>query len=273
MRYIKGKWVYLFIIFLLLLIIPLILHIFHGQGNEKIEFGNEFINTLKENNIIKEEKKNIRFNIEKRNLEKSDEEIYLLKSKFYMIEINKDNKIISFVDKRKTDNKINITLDESVKIAKKYINKIDGINYKLKEIDKNDTNKDSNFYSVIFLKYEEGYPYFSQEVILNINKNTGKLQGYINKTKNSDHESIKINISKDNAEKIALNFFNKVQKEGHVKTNSYLAFCNSAQNERLELAYVVEVSNEKTDKIFFISAKSGKIINIISNVIDKIEVK
>lgn len=273
MRYIKGKWICLMLIILLLLIIPLILHIFHGQGSKQVEYGNKFVETLKENNIIESNNDKIKFNIEKRHDSKNNDEIYVLTSDFYMLELNNENKVISFVDKSETEKVINITLDESAKFAEKYIKKIDGNSYKIKELDKNNTNKDSDFYSVIFSKYEDGYPYLSEEVILNINKNNGKLQGYINRTKSSKHNDIRINISVEEAEKIALESFDKIEKNGKLKGKTYLAFCNDKDSDKLELAYVVEVLNDNSNKVICVSSNSGKIINSTSNIIEKIKVK
>ena len=93
-------------------------------------------------------------------------------------------------------------------------------------------DKDSNsYYSVVFSKYEEGYPYYSEKLIMNINKESGKLQGCINKTQNLSHKKVDINISEKEAEEIVLNSFNKLNKDGKIINKPNLAFYNNKEDE------------------------------------------
>ena len=145
--------------------------------------------------------------------------------------------------------------------------------YKIDDISKED--KDSNsYYSVVFSKYEEGYPYYSEKLIMNIDKESGKLQGCINKTQNLSHKKVDINISEKKAEEIALNSFNKLNKDGRIINKPYLAFYNNKEDEgENELCYIIEIANKSEKNVYFISSINGEVKNFFSNIIEETKVK
>ena len=270
----KKRYLSILILIMLLITIHIILYNYYGPGRKQIVAANNFIKKLQSENIIEKNRKHIKFQVVEKTGIQKDNEIYSLISDNYRIDLNKNYDVISFVDKIKTNSVINLTPEEGETIAKEYLLKICHGDYRVKEVNKNDLKDESPFYSIIFSKYEDGYPYYSEEVIININKNNGKLQGYVNKTKDDNHNDIKINISKENAEENALKLFKDVGSHGKIIGKSYLAFCNKKESAyKSELAYVVNVSNGKENMIYFISSNSGKLINAFSNAVKKTKVE
>lgn len=270
----KRRYVSILIVIILLITIPIILYNYYGPGRKQIVAANKFIKKLQSENMIEKNNEHIKFQMEEKTGTDKENETYSLISNNYRIDLNKNFDVISFADKMKVNNVINITPEEGEGIAKEYLSKICSGDYRVKEVNRNDLKDESPFYSIIFSKYEDGYPYYSEEVIININKNNGKLQGYVNKTKDDNHNDIKINISKEKAEETALKLFKNVSSSGKIKGKSYLAFCNKKEVlNKSELAYVVNVSNDKENMIYFISSDSGKLINAFSNTVKKTKVE
>lgn len=270
----KRRYASILIVIVLLITIPIILYNYYGPGRKQIVAANKFIKKLQNENIIEKNNEHIKFQMEEKTGTDKENETYSLISNNYRIDLNKNYDVISFVDKMKVNDIINITPEDGEGIAKEYLSKICSGDYRVKEVNRNDLKDESPFYSIIFSKYEDGYPYYSEEVIININKNNGKLQGYVNKTKDDNHSDIKINISKETAEELALKLFKNVSNGGKIKGKSYLAFCNKKEAlNKSELAYVVNVSNDKENMIYFISSDSGKLINAFSNTVKKAKVE
>lgn len=276
MRRKKGRYISIAILVVLIVMIPILLYTYFGQGRKQIVEADKFIKKLQNENIIEKNDSNIKFKLEEKTGAEKNKEIYSLISDNYRVDLDKDFNVISFADNIKLSKVVNIDFKEAQDIAKVYLSKICTGDYRIKETNtnNNDIKEDSPFYSVIFSKYEDGYPYYSEEVIMNINKSNGKLQGYVNKTKDDNHKEIKINVSKDEAEKKALKAFNDSNKDGKISSDTYLAFASGREEgKKLELCYVISVSNNKESNIYFIGSSSGSIINTFSNIVEKTKVK
>ncbi len=271
-----GRYISITTLMLLIIMIPIVLYNYFGQGRKEIVAADKFIQRLQNDNIIEKNDMNIKFKLEEKTGTEKNKEIYSLISDNYRVDLDKDYNVISFVDNIKLSKIVNISFNEAQSIAKVYLEKMCNGDYRIKEANDNkgDIKEDSPFYSIIFSKYEDGYPYYGEEVIMNINKSNGKLQGYVNKTKEDNHKEIKIKISKEEAEKKVLKSFNDINKEGKISSDTYLAFFNGKDEwEKPELCYVINVSNSKDSNIYFVEADSGRIINTFSNIVEKTEVK
>ncbi|MBM7833731.1 hypothetical protein [Clostridium sardiniense] len=272
----KGRYISIAILVVLIVMIPILLYTYFGQGRKQIVEADKFIKKLQNENIIEKNDSNIKFKLEEKTGAEKNKEIYSLISDNYRVDLDKNFNVISFADNIKLSKIININLKEAQDNAKVYLSKICTGDYRIKETNtnNNDIKEDSPFYSVIFSKYEDGYPYYSEEVIMNINKSNGKLQGYVNKTKDDNHKKIDINVSKDEAEKKALKAFNDTNKDGKISSSTYLAFASGREEgKKLELCYVISVSNNKESNVYFIGSSSGNIINTFSNIVEKTKVK
>lgn len=272
----KGRYISIAILVVLIVMIPILLYTYFGQGRKQIVEADKFIKKLQNENIIEKNYSNIKFKLEEKTGAEKNKEIYSLISDNYRVDLDKDFNVISFADNIKLSKVVNIDFKEAQDIAKNYLSKICTGDYRIKKTNtnNNDIKEDSPFYSVIFSKYEDGYPYYSEEVIMNINKSNGKLQGYVNKSKDDNHKEIKINVSKDEAEKKALKAFNDSNKDGKISSDTYLAFASGREEgKKLELCYVISVSNNKESNVYFIGSSSGNIINTFSNIVEKTEVK
>lgn len=272
----SGRYISIAILIFLIVIIPIILYNYFGQGRKEIVVADKFIQKLQNDNIIEKNDMDIKFKLEEKTGTEKNKEIYSLISDNYRVDLDKDYNVISFVDNIKLSKVVNVNLNEAQDNAKVYLKKICAGDYRIKEsnTNKDDIKEDSPFYSIIFSKYEDGYPYYNEEVIMNINKSNGKLQGYVNKTKENNHKEINIKISKEEAEEKVLKSFNDINKDGKISSDTYLAFLSGKEDgNKAELCYVVNVSNNKESNIYFVESDSGRIINTFSNIVEKTEVK
>ena len=269
----KGKYISIIPIVILIILIPMVAYNYFGQGRKEIGIANKFIKRLTEKNIIEKSSKEIKFKLKEKSGTEKEEGIYSLVSDDYRVDLDKNKNIISFIYNNKNSKKVNITPEKAKELAMKYVDEMFEGEYKIDEISKED--KDSNsYYSVVFSKYEDGYPYYLEKLIMNINKEDGKLQGCINKTQNLSHKKIDINISEKEAEEIALNSFNKLNKDGKIINKPYLAFYNNKEDEgENELCYIIEIANKSEKNVYFISSINGDVKNSFSNIIEKTKVK
>ena len=126
--------------------------------------------------------------------------------------------------------------------------------------------KSSPYYTIVFSKFENGYAFYSYDLSLNINKETGTLDGYSNSSIDKEPNTITINLDVNKGEKIALEDFSRLYKGGGIAEKSYEAFYENKDKNSLELCYIVTVKgldeNSKEIKLkYFISTDTGNINN------------
>ncbi|WP_194190753.1 PepSY domain-containing protein [Clostridium chrysemydis] len=268
------------VIVLLICLIVTVINNKDGTNSKEVKIAKNFISELSKEKIIQSDyKDNTDFKVTIKDDKENDKKIYELDNETFMVKINENYEVINFVDKIKSSNIKSISEEDSIKIAQKYIKQIDDSDYKFQKVIEQ-TRKDSvSYYSISFKRYDEGYPYFSSDVILNIDKSNGKLEGYLNNSDKTKHGKINIKISEDTAKEKCVKAFNSMLKDGKVSDKVYLAYGeNRESTESLELCYIVNVKGkldggEEKQFTYFVSASSGEIINSFSNRVEEIKSK
>lgn len=193
----------------------------------------------------------------------------------YGIDLDKKNNVVGFGKKdiKISDNKISES--EAIAIAERYLQEICG-----DDLIYEDTEDDANlpYYSFIYKKKENGYILYFDEIKINIDRNTGYIDGYSNTTMLKKCVEPKINITQQQAEEIAKNYFIKNNISGELLKTTNLVYAvnkksENNQSNNLEVCYVVSMKAKNSDESeylikAFVNADSGDIYNIIKDNIE-----
>lgn len=187
----------------------------------------------------------------------------------YGIDLDKDNNIVGFAKKdiKRSSNKIS---DEKArKKADEYLMEICGNDLIFKE--KKD-EKDLPYYSFTYTKKENGYKLYFDEIKININRESGYIDGYSNTTIQKQCSDPKISISEEEAENIAYDSFSQYNTQGEVMKDTELVYAYNKNDDsginNLELCYVVSIKTKKSDESevmfkIFVNADNGEVYNSI----------
>lgn len=267
----RGKTIMILSITILLIIGTFLsVQIFYNRSTKETIAAKDFIELLYSNNMVgkTEIEDEIKYKSEK--LSDGVKEYYRVSTKNYGMDLDSNYKIIGFNNYKVVSLDTLISEDAARTIAEKYISQLSEEDYKFK-----DTIKEAEivvpYYSYIFTRYKEGHPFYSDQIIINIDKSSGYLSGYSNTTLQGETRSINISIEQNVAENIAVAEFIKLNKAGVVETDStFKAFCNDKDKTETELCYVVTVKGTDIDDKevkwkYFISTESGEVINSIKD--------
>ncbi|MGM9935133.1 MAG: YcdB/YcdC domain-containing protein [Clostridium sp.] len=187
----------------------------------------------------------------------------------YGIDLDNDNNIVGFAKKdiKRSSNKIS---DEKArKKADEYLMEICGNDLIFKE--KKD-EKDLPYYSFTYTKKENGYKLYFDEIKININRESGYIDGYSNTTMQKQCSDPKISISEEEAENIAYDSFSQYNTQGEVMKDTELVYAYNKNDDsginNLELCYVVSIKTKKSDESevmfkIFVNADNGEVYNSI----------
>lgn len=187
----------------------------------------------------------------------------------YGIDLDNDNNIVGFAKKdiKRSSNKIS---DEKArKKADEYLMEICGNDLIFKE--KKD-EKDLPYYSFTYTKKENGYKLYFDEIKININRESGYIDGYSNTTIQKQCSDPKISISEEEAENIAYDSFSQYNTQGEVMKDTELVYAYNKNDDsginNLELCYVVSIKTKKSDESevmfkIFVNADNGEVYNSI----------
>jgi hypothetical protein len=264
----------------LIIIISIILYNFIGPGAKEIKASKEFMTKLYSINAVNTDQKLDAIKYERVKTINSQNELVnrSISTQNYGIDLDKNNNVIGFAKK---DNQINITkvkLEDAKKFAEDYLKGINNENVILKSVNENEGAKYLPYYSYIYTKQKNGYPFYFDEIKLNINKENGFLDGYSNSTMQKECKEPIVNIAKEEAKEIAIKYFNKFNKEGINQDPLNLVYADNKIDKEAssiyELCYIVTVDG-KSDKDaniswkIFVSAESGNILNILKDGAEK----
>jgi len=267
----KSKTVIIFATFIFLLIGAMIsLYVFVGAGSKEIKAAKSFMEKLESNNIINMDKKNNDYKSTKKSDPVNKKIYYNVIVGDYGINVDSDYNVLGFSNKNSKASEVKITRDEAEKLGETYLKQIYKSGFKFKEIAKEEGGKTSSYYTIVFSKFENGYAFYSYDLSLNINKETGTLDGYSNSSIDKEPIAITINLDVTKGEKIALKAFSILYKGGEVTEESYKAFYEIKDKNSLELCYIVTIkgfdeNNKEIKLIYFISTDTGNINNTEKN--------
>lgn len=268
------------ILCLLLITIVVILYNFIGPGAKDIKASKNFITKLYSINAISTEQNLDAIKYDRiRTLNSQNELVHKsIVTQNFGIDLDKNNNVIGFTKKEIPVNKTILNVQDARVLAEKYLENIYNGEVVLKTINGNEGSKYLPYYSFIYTKKENGYPFYFDEIKLNIDKENGFLDGYSNSTMQREYKQPVINISGQEAKKIALEAFNKYNKDGIVRAEAELVYANNNIDKEpspiYEVCYIVTIDgkNDKDANIVwktFVSSESGNVINILKDGAEK----
>ncbi|OOM74445.1 hypothetical protein CLPUN_38980 [Clostridium puniceum] len=267
----------------LLIIIAIILYNFIGPGAKEIKSSKEFIAKLYSIDAVNTEQKLDTIKYERIKTLNSQSELVhrSISTQNFGIDLDKDNNVIGFAKKEISINITKVSLQDAKILAEKYLQNIYNGDVVIKTINTNENSKYLPYYSLIYTKQKNGYPFYFDEIKLNINKENGFLDGYSNSTMQKECKEPVINVSKQEAKNMALEAFEKYNKEGVVRNEIDLVYADNKIDKETSQIYevcytvIIDGKNEKDVNVswkIFISAENGKVLNILKDGAEK-EVK
>lgn len=268
------------ILFFLLIVIAIILYNFIGPGAKDIKASKNFIRKLYSINAIstEEDLKDIKYK-RARVLNSKLELLHTtIVTQSYGIDLDKDNNVIGFAKKESPGNTTKIDIKTAREIAESYLENICNCDVMLKTVKSDEETDKLPYYIFIYTKEKDGYPFYFDEIKVNINKETGFLDGYSNSTMQHEAKEPIINYSQTQAEQVALEGFLKYNKDGEIINETNLVYSENTTEENstsvCEVCYIVTIKgkdlNDKDIKWkFLVSAENGNIINTVKDGVEK----
>ena len=270
----KTKMISVIVLAILSITVIFVIHKFIGNGSRDIKASKSFIEKLHAINAIDDEEnlKNIKYKRVK-TVGNNKKLIYkTVAANSFGIDLDKNYNVIGFANKdiKKGDNEISYY--EAKEKSLEYLKNIYNGEVDFRGL-KNEKDSDKlPYYSFVYLKCKDGYPIYSDEIIICINKFNGLLENYTNSSIQREFKDFAINISQKDAEEEALNLFNKFNEQGEIINPTELAYAErktKGENSlNSELCYVVTVkgkdkNNAEFTNKFFITTQSKEVLNNI----------
>lgn len=264
----------------LIIIIATILYNFIGPGAGDIKAAKNFITKLYSISAINNEQnlESIKYDRIKILNSQSNLVHRSIATQGFGIDLDKNNNVIGFAKKEMPNNITKLSLKEARILAEGYLKNIYDGEVVLKTINSNEESKYLPYYSFIYTKQKNGYPFYFDEIKLNIDKENGFLDGYSNSTMQKEYKEALINISEKEAKNIALEEFQKFNKEGNVRNETNLVYADNRidteASKIYEVCYIIIIDgkNDKDLNIswkMFVSSESGNILNILKDGAEK----
>lgn len=264
----------------LLTIIAVILYNFIGPGAKEIKASKEFMAKLYSINAVNTEQQLDAIKYERIKTINSQNELVhrSISTPSFGIDLDKNNNVIGFAKKDIPISITKINLEEAKAYADKYLKGIYEGEVVLRSVNINEESKYLPYYSFIYTKQKNGYLFYFDAIKLNINKENGFLDGYSNSTMQKECKEPIINLSKEEAKNIALDTFEKYNKEGNIKDDIDLVYADNKMDKEASQIYevcytvTIEGKNDKEANIswkIFVNAENGKILNILKDGAEK----
>lgn len=270
----KTKMISVIVLAILSITVIFVMHKFIGNGSGDIKAAKSFIENLHAINAIddKEDLKKIQYKRVK-TLGNKNKLIYkTITANSFGIDLDKNYNVIGFANKDIKKGEYEISYYEAKEKSIEYLKNIYNEELTFRGI-KNEKDSDKlPYYSFVYLKCKNGYPVYSDEIIICINKSNGLLENYTDSSIEKECKDFVINISQEEAEKEALNLFNKFNNDGEVVYPTELAYAErktkGEKNLNSELCYVVTVKGKDRNDAeftneFFITTESKEVLNNI----------
>lgn len=272
----NGSKVIIAVFVILLIGIAASVQHFYGRINKEIDSSKNFIELLYDNKMIdtSQDIDEIDYKVEKQ-LD-GNKENYRVSSRNFGFDLNSKYNVIGFTYNYngKNNNKL-ISEEDARKLAEKYIEILSKEDYKFKMQIQEDLSDGLSYYGYMFSRYKDGYPFYNDQIMIQIDKYSGYLAGYSNTTSQGKPEKIEINVELEGAIKIALETFNNLNKDGVVNEDSIeISYADNKDKTKTELCYVITVSGKDVDDKevkwkYFITTNTGEVINFRKDTIPK----
>lgn len=269
MRFKKIKIIFSIVILILLGLIGYIVNGILNKETKEVIVAKKFIENLSDDKIINNYdyyKEVIKDEALNKLNSKSSQIQYSVIVGNYGVDIDKNYNVLGFSNKNLGANTklAEISEEEAISLATKYIKKITDDEFMFKEI-KSREKEDSPCYNVVFYKCKDGYPYYKQEINTSIDKVTGKLEAYSNYLLENIKYIKDINIDEYKAKNIVQNYFINLNLKSEILDKPMIAFVAVNDNE-MALSYVYNVKtiddkNKEEKYNIYIRADVGEVIN------------
>lgn len=269
MRFKKIKIIFSIVILILLGLIGYIVNGILNKETKEVIVAKKFIENLSDDKIINNYdyyKEVIKDEALNKLNSKSSQIQYSVIVGNYGVDIDKNYNVLGFSNKNLGANTklAEISEEEAISLATKYIKKITDDEFMFKEI-KSREKEDSPCYNVVFYKCKDGYPYYKQEINTSIDKVTGKLEAYSNYPLDNIKHIKDINIDEYKAKNIVQNYFINLNLKSEILDKPMIAFVAVNDNE-MALSYVYNVKtiddkNKEEKYNIYIRADVGEVIN------------
>lgn len=273
MNFTKRGIVFFLTIVGLLLCIFFIVYTFIGGTSKEVKAAKSFIGVLYSEDIVveSEDQKLISYESTKKNDSSNGNEYYVVNTRDFGIDVDSNYNIIGFKNKVSTVGEVKVSKEEAIKLAEKYLGYIYEGDFKFKEFIEEE-GAVTPYYSLVFTKFKNGYPFYKDQIVVSIDKENGKLDGYSNITTQGDPKKIKVDVNISEAEENALKEFLTLNESGEVVGETFKAFFENKDKTETELCFVVTlkgvgIDGKEAQWKYFVSTDSGKIINILKDTV------
>ncbi|SCK03841.1 Uncharacterised protein [uncultured Clostridium sp.] len=274
----KNKKLYVvisvIIITILSIFIILALKGIYGSSSKQINKGYNFLHDLQKVNAInKGQSIHIKDFQEVKRISDFSNVKYTLVNNNYVTELDEEYNVVGFFEQsvNKIYNVDELTEEECIEYANKYLNSIYKDDIVFKEIKDKESNENP-FYTISFYKMHNNYICYSSEVLVKINKYDGSLCGYSNYSTNNGEFLSDINISEEESKDIFSNYMKELGFEGEIIGKPKVGYVN-IDGEANQICYLILYRiTEKDNTVKFsdviINADTGEIIKHSNNIME-----
>lgn len=260
------------ILIFLVIVVGVAFYKLFGESSKEINASKQFMSKLYSMNAVDTTEKLTNLKYERLKVINSQNELVnkTIVTQSYGIDLDKENNVVGFAKKDMKMSSSKLSESEAKTIAERYLMEICG-NDLIYEDTKNED--DLPYYSFVYKKKENGYRLYFDEIKINIDRDSGYIDGYSNTTMLKKCMEPKINISQEEAETIANNYFIENNIPYELLETTELVYVGNTKTEKnknnqLEVCYVVSVKAKNSDESqvlikIFVNADSGEIYNVI----------
>lgn len=260
------------ILIFLVIVVGVAFYKLFGESSKEINASKQFMSKLYSMNAVDTTEKLTNLKYERLKVINSQNELVnkTIVTQSYGIDLDKENNVVGFAKKDMKMSSGKLSESEAKTIAERYLMEICG-NDLIYEDTKNED--DLPYYSFVYKKKENGYRLYFDEIKINIDRDSGYIDGYSNTTMLKKCMEPKINISQEEAETIANNYFIENNIPYELLETTELVYAGNTKTEKnknnqLEVCYVVSVKAKNSDESqvlikIFVNADSGEIYNVI----------
>lgn len=260
------------ILIFLVIVVGVAFYKLFGESSKEINESKQFMSKLYSMNAVDTTEKLTNLKYERLKVINSQNELVnkTIVTQSYGIDLDKENNVVGFAKKDMKMSSSKLSESEAKTIAERYLMEICG-NDLIYEDTKNED--DLPYYSFVYKKKENGYRLYFDEIKINIDRDSGYIDGYSNTTMLKKCMEPKINISQEEAETIANNYFIENNIPYELLETTELVYAGNTKTEKnknnqLEVCYVVSVKAKNSDESqvlikIFVNADSGEIYNVI----------
>ena len=170
MNYKKRSIIFFITIICLLISLLCIVYSYIGGGSKEIRAAKRFVSLLYSQDIVAETENldSISYESSKKYDMNNESEYYIVNTRDFGIDVDNEFKVIGFKNKVCILGETKVSEEQAIKKAEDYLDKIYTGDVEFKEFIKSE-GQEVPYYSLIFTKLEDGYPFYKDQIIVNIN--------------------------------------------------------------------------------------------------------